>query len=232
MRAIVPFGEDDLLLVAAGKIPDADRGPRRLDRQVLQSPRPSPASRRAAAHPARPREMRKARKAEIALDRMIEDEALHLPILRHERDALLDRLRRSRENAEPRRESLSSPLAIGRRPNSVSRISVRPLPISPASPWISPSISVRSTPRKRSLTSAGESTRSGVGGAGPSRLGGGRGFVGDARFRGAHVSGPTIAATSVFMSVSAVLNVPTFAPSRRTVTRCEMRNTSFSRCVT
>ena len=38
--------------------------------------------------------MRKARQAEIAFNRVIEDKALHLAILWHKRDALFDRLRR------------------------------------------------------------------------------------------------------------------------------------------
>ena len=41
--------------------------------------------------------------------------------------------------------------------------------------------------------------------------------------------GPTMAATSCRISVSAVAKVPTLLPSRNTVTRCDTRKTSFSR---
>ena len=54
---------------------------------------------RAAAHPACPREMGKAWQAEIALDRVIEDKALHLAIFRYERDAFFDRRRRPPKTA-------------------------------------------------------------------------------------------------------------------------------------
>ena len=43
--------------------------------------------------------MGKAWQAEIALDRVIEDKALHLAIFRYERDAFFDRLRRPTKTA-------------------------------------------------------------------------------------------------------------------------------------
>ena len=46
---VVPFREDDFLLVAAGEIPDAVGRPGRLDRQPLRSPPPSRRSRRRGA---------------------------------------------------------------------------------------------------------------------------------------------------------------------------------------
>ena len=46
---VIPFREDDFLLVAARKISDADRRSRRLDREFWSSPPLSPASPRRGA---------------------------------------------------------------------------------------------------------------------------------------------------------------------------------------
>ncbi|MGY4253814.1 hypothetical protein ACVI1L_000882 [Bradyrhizobium sp. USDA 4516] len=107
----------------------------------------------------------------------------------------------------------------------VSRISVRPLPINPARPWISPFITDSSTADRRSFDTR-DSDRTGDGSNERATAGSAR----DAA--GANRSVPMMEFTSRFMSVSAVTNVPALAPSRSTVTRCEISNTSLSRCVT
>ena len=104
----------------------------------------------ALLHPAPAREMRNARQGEVSLDRMVEDQTLHVPVFRHQRDALLDRHRRAL--GSHRRPSISiAPLSSGRAQNTGLQNLVRPLPISPARPWISPFSTDRSTARRRSL---------------------------------------------------------------------------------
>ncbi|MGY4314902.1 hypothetical protein ACVWW1_004229 [Bradyrhizobium sp. JR3.5] len=124
------------------------------------------------------------------------------------------------------RLSISSvPLSAGRSPKIVSRISVRPLPINPARPWISPFITDKSTSDSRSFDTP---DRDRTGDESNERTA--AGAARDAA--GANRSVPMMAFTSRFMSVSAVTNVPALAPSRSTVTRCEISNTSLSRWVT
>ena len=163
---------------------------------------------------------------------MVEHQALHLPIFRHERDAFLDRLGRASQ-------TLSRAVELGARRASIGRSAEDGLQNlgAPAADQASKAVDFAVHQREVDaaqavVDDAGQSEKLTLA-RGRGRASWARVLVAASRFASALACfGPTIAATSVFMSVSAVLNVPTLAPSRKTVTRCEMRNTSFSRWVT
>ena len=152
---------------------------------------------------------------------MIEDEALRVPVFRHEGYASADRHRGPGDAGRPTENrdfaGLDGPKAEDRLENlrpAAPDQSREAMHFALADREVDPPQPVVRDPDKESATSPSDRA---LGGAAGSR---------------SVWSGPTIAATSCFMSVRAVSNRPALAPSRNTVTRLEMRNTSFSRCVT
>ena len=124
---------------------------------------------------------------------------------------------------EPRRtgrpRSRISPVSAGVRPNSVRASSVRPAPTSPARPTISPARTARLTPwtppaaqprsRSSSTTSPGVTA-----------------FLGNT----ADSSRPTMSWISSVRLTSDIARVPMVWPSRSTVTRSAISDSSSSRC--
>ena len=105
----------------------------------------------------------------------------------------------------------TSPDCARSAPNTARATSVRPAPISPAKPRISPRRKEKATfrtsgPQLRFLTSSAISLRGGC----AARIGASLSFL------------PTIMEMIVSMLVVAVGTVPTYSPSRRTVTRSEI----------
>ncbi len=150
---------------------------------------------------------------------MIEHQSLQLPILRHQRDALFDRLGGT---SHLLRNAVEPELAPDDRPQSEDGLQdLRAAAADQAGEAMNLPIHQREVDAAQAVV---DDARQGEKLA-PARAG----ASADARAapsssRAAFVSamacfGPTIAATSVLISVSAVLNVPTLAPSRKTVTR-------------